>query len=40
MRFTSIVRGKNQITIPIEIVGAYKIRRADYIELELIKVKK
>lgn len=40
MRFTAKVRARGQITIPKEIKEAYEINRTDFIELELIKVKK
>ncbi|GAG83945.1 unnamed protein product [marine sediment metagenome] len=40
MRFTAKVRENHQITVPKEIREAYDINRTDFIELELIRVKK
>jgi len=40
MRFTAKIKAKNQITVPSNICECYDIQETDFVELEVIKVKK
>lgn len=40
MRFNRRILRNNQVTIPNEIIEAYKIKRGDIVEFEVIRVKK
>jgi len=40
MRFTAKVKHNSQVTIPYDIAQLYEINRYDYVELEVVQVKK